>query len=69
MRISKINLITTHSIFVLFEKPIHCYKSTTFYSNDNKLDNECDTNMQYLNSDFFINEKYFLYEWCNTMLQ
>jgi len=61
LRISKITLITIYSIFVLFEKPIHCYKSTTFYSNDNKLDNECDINLQYLNSDFFINEKLYRY--------
>ena len=60
-RISKIILITIYSIFVLFEKPIHCYKSTTFYSNDNKLDNECDPNLQYLNSDFFMNEKLYRY--------
>ena len=59
LRASKIILISLYSIFVFFEKPLHCYKSTTFYTNVNKFDNECDPNLQYLNSDLFMNEKLY----------
>ena len=57
LRTARIVLISIYSILVLFEKPIHCYKSTTFYTNDNKTDNECDPDLQYLNESFFMNEK------------
>ena len=59
LRASKIILISLYSIFVFFEKPLHCYKSTTFYTNVNKFDNECDPNLQYLNSDLFMPEKLY----------
>ena len=55
----KIILISIYSIFVFSEKPLHCYKSTTFYTNVNKFDNECDPNLQYLNSDLFMPEKLY----------
>ena len=54
LRMAKIILVTIYSILVLFEKPLHCYESTTFYKNDNKTDNECDPDLQYLNEDFFM---------------
>lgn len=61
LRMIKITLISLYSIIVLFEKPLHCYRSTTFYINDNKIDNECDMTLQYLNVDFFIPEKIYRY--------
>ena len=61
LRMIKITLISLYSIIVLFEKPLHCYRSTTFYINDNKFDNECDMTLQYLNVDFFIPEKLYRY--------
>ena len=60
LRIAKIILISTYSILVLFEKPFHCYKSTTFYTR-NKEDNKCDEDLQYLNKDFFMPEKLYRY--------
>ena len=60
LRISKVILITIYSILVLFEKPLHCYKSTTFYTK-NKENNNCDPELQYLNEDFFMNEKLYRY--------
>ena len=59
LRASKTILISIYSILVFFEKPLHCYKSTTFYTNVNKLDNKCDPNLQYLNSDLFMPEKLY----------
>ena len=61
LRISKIVLISLYSILVLFEKPLHCYKKTTFYINENKPDNECDQTLQYLNKNFFMPEKLYRY--------
>ena len=55
-RIIRINLIIIYSMLVLFEKPLHCYKSTTFYTNKTKEDNKCDKDLQYLNEGFFMNE-------------
>ena len=59
LRTTKIVVIAIYSILVLFEKPLHCYKSTTFYTNDNKANNECDPTLQYLYKGFFINEKLY----------
>ena len=59
LRTTKIVVIAIYSILVLFEKPLHCYKSTTFYTNENKADNECDPTLQYLYKGFFINEKLY----------
>ena len=56
LRIVRIVLITLYSILVLFEKPIHCYKSTTFYTNLTKPDNDCNDELQYLNESFFMKE-------------
>ena len=61
LRIFKIVLITIYSILVLFEKPIHCYKSTTFYTVGSKDNNECNPKLQYLNKDFFMNENIYRY--------
>ena len=61
LRIFKIALLTIYSILVLFEKPIHCYKSTTFYTVGNKDNNECNPELQYLNEDFFMNENIYRY--------
>ena len=59
LRIAKIAAISIYSILVLFEKPIHCYRSTTFYTNKNKHDNECDPDLQYMNEDLFMDEKLY----------
>ena len=59
LRIAKIAAISIYSILVLFEKPIHCYRSTTFYTNKNKDDNECDPDLQYMNEDLFMDEKLY----------
>ena len=61
LRITKITLISLYSIIVLFEKPLHCYRSTTFYINENKPNNECDQTLQYLNINFFMPEKLYRY--------
>ena len=61
LRITKITLISLYSILVLFEKPLHCYRSTTFYINENKPNNECDQTLQYLNINFFMPEKLYRY--------
>jgi hypothetical protein len=61
LRIAKLTIINIYSILVIFEKPLHCYKSTTFYTNENKPDNQCDPNLQYLNINFFMNEKIYRY--------
>ena len=34
-------IIIFYALMVFFEIPFHCYKSTTFYTNPNKKDNEC----------------------------
>ena len=60
LRILKNVLIAIYSVLVLFEKPIHCYKSTTFYTIQ-KNNNECDPDLQYLNEDFFISENLYRY--------
>ena len=61
LRMAKISLITLYSILVLFEKPLHCYERTTFYKNDNKTDNECDPDLQYLNENFFMPGRLYRY--------
>ena len=61
LRIAKIVLITTYSILVFFEKPFHCYKSTTFYTRNKEDNNKCDEKLQYLNKDIFMPEKLYRY--------
>ena len=61
LRIAKIILISTYSILVLFEKPFHCYKSTTFYTRNKEDNNKCDEKLQYLNKDIFMPEKLYRY--------
>jgi hypothetical protein len=48
-----------YSLMVFFEKPYHCYQSTSFYTRENKTDNECDLGLQYLNSDIFMSDKLY----------
>ena len=55
-RAIRIVIITLYSIFVIFEKPIHCYRSTTFYTNYTKPNNTCSEELQYLNEDLFMEE-------------
>ena len=57
-RTSRIILTSLYSILVIFEKPIHCFQYTTFYTNKNKTKNNniCDENLQYLNEDLFMEE-------------
>ena len=52
-------LIVLYSFMVIFEKPIHCYQSTTFYKVENKTDNECERELIYLNQNFFIKSKIY----------
>ena len=61
LRISKIICITIYSILVLFEKPLHCYRSTTFYIKNKKPDNKCDPDLRYLNENFFMPELLYRY--------
>ena len=53
LRIAKFIIVFLYSILAFFEKPIHCYKSTTFYTNNDKNDNECNQDLVYLNNIFF----------------
>ena len=53
LRIVKFIAIFSYSLLAFFEKPFHCYKSTTFYSNNDKEDNECNPDLVYLNGIFF----------------
>ena len=57
----KFTVILFYSILVFFEKPIHCYKSTTFYSNDNKNDNVCNPDLVYLNYKIFFDVTLYRY--------
>ena len=59
IKITKTILIILYSFLVLFEKPIHCYKSTTFYKVENKTNDTCDGDLVYLNSNFFISTKLY----------
>ena len=52
-------LIVLYSFMVIFEKPIHCYQSTTFYKVENKTENECEPKLVYLNENFFIKSKIY----------
>ena len=48
LRIIKSIIIIFYALMVFFEIPIHCYKSTTFYTNPNKNNNKCNPNLQFL---------------------
>ena len=61
LRNIKFIVILSYSILVFFEKPIHCYKSTTFYSKDDKNDNECNPDLVYLNEKIFLNATLYRY--------
>ena len=53
-------IIIFYALMVFFEIPFHCYKSTTFYTNPNKKDNECNPELQFLfASDYFISNIYY----------
>ena len=53
-------IIIFYALMVFFEIPFHCYKSTTFYTNPNKKDNECNPELQFLfPSDYFISNLYY----------
>ena len=60
LRFIKFIVIMLYIILAFFEKPIHCYKSTTFYSNNTKTDNECNPDLVYLNN-IFINSTLYRY--------
>ena len=61
LRNIKFIVILSYSILVFFEKPIHCYKSTTFYSKDDKNDNECNPDLVYLDEKIFLNATLYRY--------
>ena len=58
LRFIKFIVIMLYIILAFFEKPIHCYKSTTFYSNNTKTDNECNPDLVYLNNIFMSSTLY-----------
>ena len=60
LRIIKSIIIIFYALMVFFEIPIHCYKSTTFYTNPNKNNNKCNPNLQFLfPTDYFISNIYY----------
>ena len=52
LRFVKFIAILSYSILAFFEKPFHCYKSYTFYTKKDKKDNECNSDLVYLNNLF-----------------
>ena len=61
LRIFKVLIVFSYSILVFLEKPLNCYKSTTFYNNKDKTDNTCSSEFAYLNEDLFINPYVYRY--------
>ena len=61
LRIFKVLIVFSYSILVFLEKPLNCYKSTTFYNNKDKTDNTCSSELAYLNEDLFINQYVYRY--------
>ena len=61
LRIFKVLIVFSYSILVFLEKPLNCYKSTTFYNNKDKTDNTCSSELAYLNEDLFINPYVYRY--------
>ena len=55
IRIIKFIFVILYSILVFFEKPFHCYKKTTFYTIEEKQNDECDSKLQYMDTNLFIN--------------
>ena len=58
LRFFKFVAVIPYLLLAFFEKPIHCYKSTTFYTVSNKTDNECNPDLVYLNNIFINNTLY-----------
>ena len=58
LRIFRFIVILIYSILAFFEKPFHCYKRTTFYTNKDKNDNKCNPDLVYLNGKFLDNTIY-----------
>ena len=61
LRIIRVILVFLYLILVFFEKPMFCYSRTTFYNRGNKTDNECPTDLVYLNSNMFLKETIYRY--------
>lgn len=60
---------------MFFETPYHCYQKTTFYTQQNKENDICDSNLQYMNENLFINkyiyraiELFFLFSFVGIQL-
>ena len=61
LSIIRVILVFIYTILVFFEKPMFCYNRTTFYRKENKKDNECPTDLVYLNINIFMNGHLYRY--------